>query len=81
MSGGDPLLQPAHAADAVLDLIETVVDLRGRQLDPRSEIQLVRPKRPVRAALPERDRGARLDQPDGRLALLGGDLMRRRRQV
>ena len=74
-AGLDLALEPAHAADAVLDLIEPVVDLRRRQLDAGPHVQLVGPERPVDATLPPRDPRTRLHEarwppgiPGGRLA-------------
>ena len=67
----DAPLQPAHAADAVLDLVEPVVDLRRRQLDAGAEIQLVGAERPVDAALALARRPARAStRRDGGAAFL-----------
>ena len=52
----DPLLQPAHRADAVLDLIESVVNLGGRQLDTGAKIELIGAEGPGESPLRASDR-------------------------
>ena len=73
-AGLDLALEPAHAADAVLDLIEAVVDLGRWQLDAGPHVQLVGAEGPVDATLAPRDRRTSLHEAYGRLALLGGRL-------